>query len=119
MPAEVEAVDCKEAIDAKCHPKCASAWEVYKKCEARIEEKVGRMPTLAGADCALAGVFTRSGSPHDNPTPCAGPGSVQWFLHGLLQMHRSLRGKVHVQATRVIASVSMASLGEGVFCHDS
>lgn len=32
-------VDSKEQVDKKCHGSCASVWETYKKCEARIEEK--------------------------------------------------------------------------------
>jgi len=39
VPVEVEAEDCKAAIDQKCHPKCTTVWEVYKACETRIEEK--------------------------------------------------------------------------------
>ena len=40
VPKEAEAVDPKESIEAKCAPGCAAVWQIYKKCEARIEEKV-------------------------------------------------------------------------------
>lgn len=45
VPQEPEVNDVKEGIDKKCHGGGAVAWETYKKCEARIEEKVAR--TLA------------------------------------------------------------------------
>ena len=41
VPADApDAEDSKVGIDAKCHGSCASVWDIYKKCEARIEEKV-------------------------------------------------------------------------------
>lgn len=39
VPSEPELQDVKEGIDKKCHAGCASAWDAYKKCAARIEEK--------------------------------------------------------------------------------
>lgn len=39
-PPEKEAEDVKPAIEAACHPKCASVWEIYKQCEERVAEKV-------------------------------------------------------------------------------
>ena len=93
MPVEVEAEDCKAAIDQKCHPKCTTVWEVYKACETRIEEKVyihlhhravpplwsitmvssARMRFLTLLTCL--GVLTSTG-----------PGQLRRFLHGLLQV---------------------------------
>ena len=32
-------VDPKPAIEKTCEPACSSVWEIYKKCEVRIEEK--------------------------------------------------------------------------------
>ena len=40
QPKEVEAVDAKPGLEEKCAPGCAAAWDIYKKCEQRIEDKV-------------------------------------------------------------------------------
>ena len=37
--------DPKEMLEKAAHPKCASVWETYKKCEVRIEKK-------GSGDCA-------------------------------------------------------------------
>ena len=47
-PKETEPVDPKPDIDKKCHHHCTSAWETYKKCEARIEEKVRVCGSVGG-----------------------------------------------------------------------
>eukprot|EP00308_Calcidiscus_leptoporus_P010458 CAMPEP_0119355830 /NCGR_PEP_ID=MMETSP1334-20130426/4616_1 /TAXON_ID=127549 /ORGANISM="Calcidiscus leptoporus, Strain RCC1130" /LENGTH=76 /DNA_ID=CAMNT_0007369759 /DNA_START=28 /DNA_END=258 /DNA_ORIENTATION=- len=39
MAKEVEDVDTKPAVDAKCHALCPKPWAALQKCEARIEEK--------------------------------------------------------------------------------
>ena len=39
VPKEAEPVDPKPAIDAACHSGCVKVWDIYKECEARIEEK--------------------------------------------------------------------------------
>ena len=39
IPTEVEAVDPKPEFDKKCHSHCTKAWDAYKACETRIEEK--------------------------------------------------------------------------------
>eukprot|EP00325_Prymnesiales_sp_UTEX-LB-985_P025710 CAMPEP_0174718226 /NCGR_PEP_ID=MMETSP1094-20130205/28344_1 /TAXON_ID=156173 /ORGANISM="Chrysochromulina brevifilum, Strain UTEX LB 985" /LENGTH=78 /DNA_ID=CAMNT_0015918279 /DNA_START=12 /DNA_END=248 /DNA_ORIENTATION=+ len=39
IPGEVESVDPKTELDAKCHHHCEAVWSAYKKCEERIEAK--------------------------------------------------------------------------------
>ena len=57
IAATSEPVDTKPAVDKKCSPHCTHAWEVYKQCEARIEEKV-----RAHASCRAARRSRSSGS---------------------------------------------------------
>ena len=45
VPSVPEDVDPKPEIEKKCAPGCATAWDVYKKCESRIEQKVSAMHT--------------------------------------------------------------------------
>ena len=52
--------DPKEALEKKAHPKCASVWETYKKCEVRIEKK-------GSGDCA--GYYVRRHCPTPSPHP--------------------------------------------------
>ena len=44
IPKEIEAVDVKPGVEAKCAPGCKEVWATYEKCAARIEEKVRTLP---------------------------------------------------------------------------
>jgi len=44
IPVEADLVDCKEAVDQKCHSGCAAAWATYEKCKDRIAEAVRASP---------------------------------------------------------------------------
>ena len=64
IPVEADLVDCKEAVDQKCHSGCAAAWATYEKCKDRIAEAV-RASSLSSRDPRRA----RALRPHACPSP--------------------------------------------------
>ena len=43
----MDTVDPKATVDKLCHEKCPHVWELYEKCEARIEQKVRLLTPLS------------------------------------------------------------------------
>ncbi len=114
-PTAAEAEDCKGAIEAKCHPKCTAVWDIYKACEARIEEKVRQTSRTLRPHWPQA-----ARRAHERRSfVLSGHGQLRWLLHGLLQVSAchprvaSARSRLAV-ASRVLGAAAHASLRASV-----